>query len=127
MNRKNQIRKAANKLYPNAATNNEEDCYWMGFIDGAEWADDNPKSETDIIISLIHQRSVAFDYGREQAEMLEVAINVLKKYENKIPYNRVITPESTAYEKQSYLGRITQEALEKIKRMRKKSNGQIQK
>lgn len=43
------------------------------FIKGAEWADANPKPESDIIIDLIHQRSIAFDYGREQSENLAIA------------------------------------------------------
>jgi len=62
------------------------------------------KDSNDIIIDLIHQRSVAFDYGREQAEMLAVAIEALEFY---------------AYHDQQK----AKEALKQIEEMKKKSNG----
>ncbi len=49
------------------------------FIDGAEWADNNPQDECDHIIELIHQRSVAFDYGREQSEKVKLAIKAFEQ------------------------------------------------
>jgi hypothetical protein len=49
----------------------------FAFIAGAEWADNNPQDQNQLIIDLIHQRSVAFDYGREQSEMLKIAMEAL--------------------------------------------------
>lgn len=44
---------------------------YSSFISGANWADGHPQDESQLIIDLIHQRSVAFDYGREQSELLK--------------------------------------------------------
>jgi hypothetical protein len=41
---------------------------------------ENNKNTCDLIIDLIHQRSIAFDYGREQSEKLAIAIKALEKY-----------------------------------------------
>jgi len=45
----------------------KDGCYDC-FIDGARWSDAN---QTGHIIDLIHQRSVAFDYGRDAIEALK--------------------------------------------------------
>lgn len=52
----------------------------MGWIvDGMKWADNNPQDESQLIIDLIHQRSVAFDEAREYRQMFEVAEKTLKE------------------------------------------------
>lgn len=94
------------KFRPQASKENIE---WF-FIKGAEWADANSIDESQLITDLIHQRSVAFDYGREQSEMLKVAEDAL----NKIGCNRgslAGTVNALNYDTAS-------QALVKIKEMR---------
>lgn len=80
----------------------------------------NPDAISLHIIDLIHQRSLAFDYGREQSEMLEVAIEALD-FINK-NFNRMVHPNNSFL-----MDEIAGEALKQIEDMKKKSNEQIQK
>lgn len=83
-------------------------CY--PFIRGVEWADANP---IDFIGDLITQRSIAFDYGRDQAAMLKVAIEALQEIGS--TYG---TTTQKGFENKVDL-KIADEALKKIEKMKK--------
>lgn len=72
-----ETRKAAKEADENSMCDIE-----YGFIQGAQWADANPKDPNDIIIELIHQRSVAFDQVREEMEKVKIAKEALDKIGN---------------------------------------------
>lgn len=71
MTRREQIEKGAD--------DNGYDLTLPAFVEGAEWADANPQDVALFAVDLIHQRSIAFDYGRDQAAMLKVAIEAMEE------------------------------------------------
>lgn len=72
----NASEKYSRKIYVGSVDKN---LAYQDFCSGAEWADNNPQDEFQLIIDLIHQRSVAFDYSKEQSEKLAIAIEALEQ------------------------------------------------